>query len=131
MDLIRTAVSKHPNRRNPKDDGLCRYTSKGGHAHCIAGQVMKDVGIKPPAFDVVCGFDALVEDDGDGPEDWDSAPVREKFSSEAVELIARAQGIFDEGTYDGDTEDRRPQLWADALSALETCEYERAVGDPF
>jgi len=97
--LVRNAVERHPNRRNPTKGGTCLYTSRYGRYHCIVGQVLEDAGIGAPSYSVRGTIDELEQ--------------VEHLTEEAVDYLKNIQTIFDGD--DGSKETLDPRRWATAL----------------
>ena len=92
--LVKAAVERTPNRRNPKGEFQnCEYTSKGGRAHCIAGQAMKDVGIDPPAYGHTTPFGELWHESALNRDTRDA--LRDMFTLDALVWLGEAQMAFD------------------------------------
>lgn len=146
LELIRKAVTAHPNRRNPKPCGndkfsACLYTSKNGQSHCIAGQLIKDTGATPPKWDVEVDIKSLAEGTYDDLCPGMAEYLQSTFDEESLVLLLLAQNIFDGGRVpkpgfpfenwvhwvpqdqmiEGSTD--TPRRWKDALVLLE-----RSVG---
>lgn len=63
LNIIEKGVREHPNRRNPHNDSnFCVYTSRGGHSNCIAGYVLKELGLPVPPYGVVTPIDAYIKE---------------------------------------------------------------------
>lgn len=86
---VKAAVEAHPNRRNPEDprEVGCVYTGKGG-AHCIAGQVLIDLGYDVPQWGDDCngyGIVGLLVESG----------LYDSFTKQARAYLEEAQTTFD------------------------------------
>lgn len=117
--LVRDAVARHPNRRNPQSDGGCVYTSVTGKSHCIAGQVFADLNLDVPGPEIECGLSELPSLYGD----YGDLPTR--FTNAAWEYLCKAQYVFDGGRIKEASpvlHGASPRRWSQALSLLE--EYE-------
>lgn len=104
---IRKAVAAHPNRRNPRIDGMCVYTGARG-SHCIAGEVLWMLGQDVPSVN-----------DEELNEETSYAGLQAikeyPFDKEAQTLLHEAQRIFDGGSMGGTT----PPKWSEALAKME------------
>lgn len=95
-ELVKAAVERTPHRRNPLSDyNTCEYTSSSGRAHCIAGQVMKDVGIDPPRYGNTYPFSSLWNGNVSGEMGVRQQQLRDTFTKEALRYLADAQVVFD------------------------------------
>ena len=113
-ELVRDAVGRFPNRINPRTseggwNDVCLYTGPRD-THCIAGQVMADLGLKLPEVDSINNSSSL-SDDGVLPPDH-------PFTEDALNYMRAAQYVFDGGplAHYPKTKNRR---WAPALRLLE------------
>lgn len=110
-ELVRDAVARFPNRVNPTREsgaGSCVYTSASGKTHCIAGQILSDLGLPVPEFEVYGDVKDVVE------PDW--------FTDDALDYLLAAQAIFDGGyavRYEEPRSHVGPRKWSTALKLLE------------
>lgn len=112
-ELVRNAVERFPNRINPRETqgvgDVCLYTGNRG-THCIAGQVLADLGLPLPDPNSIANSSALTDDDVLGPD--------HPFTEDALSYLRSAQYIFDGGpiAHHKKTSTRR---WSAALNLLE------------
>lgn len=112
--MIRDAVKRYPNRINPRQSSqwggqsVCLYTGKNG-THCIAGQVLADLGASLPEYDSINNSEAF---------GIDTLPDSIPMEQDALDYVRAAQYVFDGGPIARfpKTEQRR---WSSALSLLE------------
>lgn len=114
-ELIFAAVERFPDRLNPTcdDTGACLYTDPDDPTvHCIAGQVLADLGIPLPREGH--GFPATEE----GYDFWEQAErqtdsvalVNKGYMSKATAiLLGKVQTTFDSGTLHGES-------WSESLA---------------
>lgn len=107
--LVRDAVERHPNRKNPMSGATCVYTCPNDpELHCIAGQVLVDAGIPLPSHDKK----ALPQNiDGVGSSDRTGWELVDKgyMTYETLFFLGQVQNFFDRATW-------RRQPWSMALS---------------
>lgn len=142
--LVREALERTPDRINPhevRDSGyykrtVCLYTDPtDGTLHCIAGQVLADAGITPPAPGAIAGFDSMWSTGFDDVSDY-YPPLFDKFSQEAAEFLTRVQRVADGEGWDeeilppnvvGDFK-TFPRKWGEVLSILDRINWDFPVG---
>lgn len=112
-ELVRDAVERFPNRSNPRERGwrdVCLYTGPGG-AHCIAGQVLADLGLPlPDPNNLIANTSTFTVDDMLGSD--------HPFTDDAIDYIRAAQYVFDGGAI-GYRPKTRTRRWSTALRLLE------------
>jgi hypothetical protein len=111
LSTIEAAVGRTPDAMNPTNGLGCFYTGEDGKSHCIAGQVLVDLGYTVPAYGEDNNQDAI----NDLLERLD---IRHDFDLDARVLMNHAQEIFDH-------ESMRHKPWAEALKRLR--EYEEVM----